>query len=74
MNPTQVIQLLVVLQELTTRLPALLEAAKAALASTDEVALKAELLRLRGDNEAAYAQANAALEAIAHPAAAPAQA
>lgn len=64
MTAQEIIQLLVLLNELTTRLPAALASAKSALASTDEVALKAELLRLRGENEADYAKASAALAAL----------
>lgn len=65
METSKAVQLLVLLTQLTTQLPALIQAFRATFSEEDEAALQAELVKLRDQNEAAYVAAHAALEALA---------
>lgn len=67
MNTLQAIQALVLLNQLLPQLPALIAAVKQTLSETDEAVLKAELAKLRSDNDASYDAAVAALQGIIKP-------
>lgn len=65
MDTNKAVQLLVLLTQLTTQLPALIQAFRANFSAEDEEALKQELAKLREQNEAQYLAAHNALEALA---------
>jgi len=67
LNTLQAIQALVLLNQLLPQLPALIAAVKQTLSETDEAVLKAELAKLRSDNDASYDAAVAALQGIIKP-------
>lgn len=67
MDPKLILQAIVLLDTLLNRGPQLLAALKAAISSTDEEALKAELARLEASNDADFAAAKAALDRLINP-------
>jgi len=64
MDVASLIKFLILADQLTASLPALVENIKATLSSTDEAALKKGLADVRASNEAAYPKAQEILAGI----------